>query len=272
MSPWILTTIQVNGQSIAVYDTQTGDKGTVLLSHSILSSSMMWEEQARLLHSLGYRVLGMDTRGHGASGPTELGFTLDDLAQDCIGVLDVFDVKTAHFVGLSLGGMVGLGLGINHTSRFESFVICDTRADMPTEMAESWNPRIELALEKGCVAMAQATVERWFGLPYASDSLHAEVISRFKDQIAKTSVNGFVGCARAIQQLAYLPEVSRISPRTLFIAGENDGPFPKALAELATKLPSATYRSVSDAGHLPNIQNPEGFNEILTLHFYRKEQ
>jgi 3-oxoadipate enol-lactonase len=259
--------LQVNEQSIAVYDTETGGRGTVLLSHSILSSSMMWEEQATLLSSLGYRVLGMDTRGHGSSGLTGLGFTLNDLAQDCVGVLDTLAIPKAHFVGLSLGGMIGLGLGIHHASRFESLVICDTRADMPQEMADSWNPRIQLALDKGCAAMAQATVERWFGEGYANDSANVAVMSRFKDQIGKTTVNGFVGCAQAIQKLAYLPLVNKITPRTLFISGENDGPFPKALLELAPLLPSARYAGVPNAGHLPNIQNPKEFNALLTHHF-----
>ncbi len=260
-------TLQVNGQSIAVYDTEMGDRGTVLLSHSILSSSMMWEEQASLLVSLGYRVLGMDTRGHGASGPTELGFTLDDLAEDCVAVLDEFDIPKAHFIGLSLGGMIGLGLGIHHASRFESLVICDTRADMPQEMADSWNPRIHLALDKGCAAMAQATVERWFGEGYANDDANSAIMASFRDQIGKTTVNGFVGCAQAIQKLAYLPLVNKITPRTFLIAGENDGPFPKALSELAPLLPSARYSSVPNAGHLPNIQSPKEFNALLSEHF-----
>ncbi|MFM1879935.1 MAG: 3-oxoadipate enol-lactonase 2, partial [Pseudomonadota bacterium] len=207
---WTKKTITTNKQEICVYDSETGSRGVVLLSHSILSAAAMWEAQAALLHQGGYRVLAMDTRGHGASGPTELGFSLNDLGNDCIGVLDSLGVARAHFMGLSLGGMIGIGLGIHHTARFESLVICDTRADMPQEMAESWNPRIELALSQGCAAMADATVERWFGADYAKDPANSAVMKAFKDQIGATSVNGFVGCARAIQKLDYAPKVSSI--------------------------------------------------------------
>ena len=109
---WTKKTITTNGQQICVYDSETGSRGVVLLSHSILSAAAMWEAQAALLHQGGYRVLAMDTRGHGASGPTELGFSLDDLGRDCIGVLDALGQSRAHFMGLSLGGMIGIGLGI----------------------------------------------------------------------------------------------------------------------------------------------------------------
>jgi pimeloyl-ACP methyl ester carboxylesterase len=61
--------------------------------------------------------------------------------------------------------------------------------------------------------------------------------------------------------------VNKITPRTLFISGENDGPFPKALSELASLLPSARYAAVPKAGHLPNIQNPKEFNALITHHF-----
>jgi 3-oxoadipate enol-lactonase len=264
---WTKKTITTNGQQICVYDSETGSRGVVLLSHSILSAAAMWEAQAALLHQGGYRVLAMDTRGHGASGPTELGFSLDDLGRDCIGVLDALGRSRAHFMGLSLGGMIGIGLGIHQTARFESLVICDTRADMPKEMADSWNPRIELALSQGCAAMADATVERWFGADYAKDPANSALMQEFKSQIGATSANGFVGCARAIQKLDYAPQVEAITVRTTFVSGENDGPFPKALTELAQRLPQARYRSVSKAGHLPNVQNPAEFNQILIDHF-----
>jgi 3-oxoadipate enol-lactonase len=264
---WTKKMVTANGQQLCVYDSETGSRGVILLSHSILSASKMWESQAALLHQGGYRILAMDTRGHGASGPTELGFSLNDLGNDCIGVLDALGHKRAHFIGLSLGGMIGIGLGIHHTARFESLVICDTRADMPQEMAESWNSRIALAQAQGCAAMADATVERWFGVDYAKDPANAAVMQEFKVQIGATSVNGFVGCAQAIQRLDYVPKVSAITMKTSLVSGENDGPFPKALSELAGQLPQAQYRSVSKAGHLPNIQNPAEFNQILRDHF-----
>ncbi len=264
---WKKKTIAAKGQQICVYDSETGSRGVVLLSHSILSAAHMWEVQASLLHKGGFRVLAMDTRGHGDSGATDLGFSLDDLGQDCIGVLDALGTDRAHFMGLSLGGMIGIGLGIHHAARFESFVICDTRADMPQEMADSWNPRIELALSKGCAAMADATVERWFGAEYVNDPANSAVMQTFRSQIGATSVNGFVGCAQAIQKLNYAPKVSGIAARTTFVSGENDGPFPKALSALASQLPYAQYCGVSKAGHLPNIQNPEEFNQIITRHF-----
>lgn len=100
--------------SIAI--TEQGDPAApaVLLSHSILASSMMWDEQLAMLAKAGWRAIAIDTRGHGQSSSTIPPYTMDELGLDIISILDALSIKQAHFVGLSLGGMIGFGLGIHH--------------------------------------------------------------------------------------------------------------------------------------------------------------
>jgi 3-oxoadipate enol-lactonase len=253
--------------SIAIYTGGNAKGAPVLLSHSILASSAMWRVQAELLIERGYRVICMDTRGHGASDGPPPPYTMADLVADHLGVLDAMDIERAHFVGLSLGGMSGFGLGIAHGDRLLSLVLCDARADAPEAVAAPWNDRIVAALEHGCSALAVSTCERWFGKAFMSTQ--SAITHRFERTIAATSVDGFVGCARAIQGLDYLRDVRRITTPTTLVVGQNDGPLPAAMHDLQQLIPGSVLEVIPAAGHLPNIDQPAAFNAALLRHFER---
>jgi 3-oxoadipate enol-lactonase len=267
MNPEDIHTLHVHGPAGEISVTAQGPvNGTaVLMTHSILSASFMWDEQAALLAEQGYLVLRADTRGHGASdapaGPT----TMDDLVADSIAVLDALDIHKAHFVGLSLGGMSGFGLGIHHPQRLLSLVLCDARADMPPAAGAVWPERIATAQAQGCAGLAVATVERWFGRAFLD--AHPAIEARFVDAVGRTSVAGFVGCAQALMGLDYLPRVGDIKTRTTLIVGANDGPLPQAMQALQGLVPGAALEVIAGAGHLPNIDQPAAFNAALLRHF-----
>jgi len=240
----------------------------VVMAHSILSSSMMWEAQAALLAERGFYVVRADTRGHGASAAPAGPYTLDDLAADTVTVLDALHIAKAHYIGLSLGGMSGFGLGIHHADRLLSLVLCDCRADAPPAFVAPWDERVATVQQHGsCAPLAQSTIERWFGVPFLER--HPAVADRFRSTAAATSVEGFSGCARAIQKLDYLADVPRITVPTTLIVGANDGPLPGALRDIQVLLPGAALAVIADAGHLPNIDQPEAFNTALLRQFDR---
>jgi 3-oxoadipate enol-lactonase len=239
----------------------------VFMNHSILSSSMMWDEQAELLAAAGWRVVRADTRGHGGSQASAPPYTLDDLAADMVAVLDGLQIARAHYVGLSLGGMIGFGLGIRHADRWQSLCLCDTRADAPALFAAPWDERIAVAQQQGCGALADATTERWFGKPFLE--AHPAIAKRFREQVAATSLDGFIGCARAIQKLDYLSDVGRINAPTTLIVGANDGPLPQAMRDIQASIAGSALELIPGAGHLPNIDQPEAFNAALLRHLSR---
>jgi 3-oxoadipate enol-lactonase len=236
----------------------------VLMNHSILASSQMWEEQAALLAERGWQVLCLDTRGHGQSEAPQPPYTVADLADDNIAVLDGLGIAKAHFVGLSLGAMTGFGIGIDHADRILSLCLCDGRADTPPAMRGMWEERIVLARAQGCAPLAAGTLERWFSPQFMQQ--HPERVAPLQAAIEKTSANGFVGAAQAIQALDELGRVSRIKLPTTFIVGANDGPLPQAMRELQALVPGAKLEVIADAGHLPNIDQPEAYNAALLRH------
>ena len=246
--------------------TEQGDQTApaVILSHSILASKMMWDEQLAVLATAGWRAIAIDTRGHGESSATTPPYTLDELGLDVITVMDQLGLQKAHFVGLSLGGMIGFGVGIHHATRLASLCICDARADAPTPFCNQWNERMEIAKREGCQALALPTTERWFGKAFLET--HPTVAARFQKTISETSLNGYLGCAQAIQQLPYLEQLNKIAVRTTLIVGSNDAPLPETMKDIQGRIPGASLEVIPNAGHLPNIDQASAFNAALLRH------
>lgn len=246
-----------------------GDAGApaVLMTHSILSAPMMWEAQAALLAKRGLRVIRAATRGHGGSSPGTAPCSMDDLGADALAVLDALNIERAHYIGLSLGGMSGFGLGIHHADRLLSLVLCACRADAPPPVAAPWDERIAIARAQGCVALADSTLERWFGAPFLQ--AHADTAARFRQAAANVDAEGFAACAVAIKGLDYIADVGRITTPTTFIVGSKDGVLPQAMAELQPRIAGCVLELIDDAGHLPNIDQPVAFDAALARHFDR---
>lgn len=249
---------------LAVQVQGDADAPVVFMTHSILSASMMWDEQAALLAENGWRVVRADTRGHGASDAPPAPYSMADLVADSVAVLDALGIAQAHYVGLSLGAMSGFGLGIHHADRLRSLCLCDARADMPPAAAAVWPERIAIAQQQGCAGLAASTTERWFGKAFLD--AHPGTAQRFNVTASATSAAGFEGCARAIMGLGYLDRVAGITTPTTMIVGANDGALPAAMQHLQGLIAGSALEVIADAGHLPNIDQPAAFNAALLRH------
>lgn len=261
--------VQAHNGEVAVRLQGDPKHPAIVMTHSILSSAGMWNEQAALLADRGWYVVRVDATGHGDSpAPTTDPVTMDSLAADTVAVLDALGIQQAHYVGLSLGGMSGFGLGIRHGARLLSLMLCDARADAPPAVAAPWDERIALAEQHGtCAPLAAPTVERWFGQAFVA--ANPAIAERFQGIAAATTVKGFVGCARAIQGLDYLAGAAGITVPLTMLVGSNDGVLPEAMRALHQHIPDSTLDVVPGAGHLPNVDQPAAFNTALLRHFER---
>src|SRR4029077_18094300 len=125
-----------------------GDGPVVTFSHSLACNLSMWDEQVRTLRSR-YRVLRYDTRGHGQTGEPAAAYTLDQLAEDLKDRLDGLRTAATHFVGLSMGGMIGQVFALKHPAMVQSLVLCDTTSRYPPGAAAVWEERIQTGSGKG---------------------------------------------------------------------------------------------------------------------------
>src|ERR1700756_3678622 len=138
------------------------DAPVLLLSHSLGTDFAMWDAQLPLL-TKSFRVLRYDTRGHGRSEVSRGPYDFDKLGRDVLGLADELSIAKFSFCGLSLGGAVGIWLGINASYRLQKLILCSTAAKLGT--ADGWNSRIETVRKSGTKSIAAATMERWFTAP-----------------------------------------------------------------------------------------------------------
>jgi 3-oxoadipate enol-lactonase len=255
--------VSVSGVDIATYVDGEQDRPWIILSNSLAANSSSWDRQLSLL-TQNFRVLRYDTRGHGRSSAPEGPYTFGHLTGDVLGLMDHYRIEKATFLGLSMGGMTGLGLAIDHPSRLTQLICCDARSDAPPPFVDNWTARIASVESAGNMEpVAAFNKERWFTPAFIAS--HSPAIDKTMRMILATSTRGYIGCARALQKLDYKRHLSRIKCPTLFICGGQDAASPPAAMQEMTGLVSGAALKLVDPGaHLCNIENPEGFNAVVT--------
>jgi 3-oxoadipate enol-lactonase len=241
----------------------SGKKGApvVILSHSLSSSLVMWNPQMDALNPY-FQVLRFDTRGHGNSDAPSGAYTLDLLEEDVIKLMDVLGIDRAHFVGLSMGGMIGQGLALKHPHRLKSLVLCDTTAVFPPESQPIWDERVDKAHKKGMEALFEETMERWFTPTFLKQN--SPMVKLIREQILATPVAGYIGCAEALRRLDYLDRLREIKMPTLIMVGEDDPGTPVSASEAMHKLIlNSKLVILPSARHLSNVEQTEAFNAPL---------
>jgi len=230
----------------------------LLLSNSLGTSLEMWEPQMAALAGR-FRVIRYDSRGHGRSTVTPGPYTIEQVANDALGLLDKLGVPRAHFCGLSMGGMVGMWLGIHAPQRIDRLVLANTAAKIGT--TEMWNARIDAVRKGGMASIASAVLARWF----SSQLLEAPtpIISQMRATLEGVSTEGYTASCAAVRDMDQRHQVSRIRAPTLVIAGTEDHATPAEDGRfVAERVPNAHYVELP-AAHLSNVQAASAFTQAL---------
>lgn len=241
----------------------TADGDVVCFTHSLASDSGMWAEQVPALLAAGYRVLRIDMRGHGGSDQVDGEYTMEQLGDDVAAVLDFLAIPKVHFVGLSIGGMIGQAFAIKHADRLLSSLLCDTLPATPANAAASWEPRIKAVRAANSVAsLADPTMERWFTPAFRPGNEGRW--KQIRETVAGTPASGYLGCAAAILNFDFTGQLPSVHVPTLVVCGSDDeGTPPQANKQIAELVPGARYQEIADARHFPNVEHPDVFNTIM---------
>jgi 3-oxoadipate enol-lactonase len=247
----------------------TGKNGApvVMLSHSLGASLSMWESQRTVLEP-HFQVLAYDLRGHGISDAPNGAYSLDQLAEDALGLLEALQIGRVHFVGLSIGGMIGQALALNHADRLLSLALCSTSAQLPPPARPIVQERIETARNQGLAALVDGTLERWFTPGYGQKN--PQKVGLVRKQFLATPVDGYIGCSEAIRHLDFLDRLSAITLPTLIMVGAEDVGTPVAASEaIHQRIQGSKLVILPAASHLGNIEQADLFNRHL-LEFLQK--
>jgi len=153
----------------------------------------MWDPQVPEARKK-LRVLRYDSRGHGQSSVAPGPYSIrGSFGGDVIALLDALGLDHVHFCGLSMGGMIGMWLGINSPERLKRLVLCNTGARIGTP--ETWNARIEAVRKNGMKPVASAVVERWFSPAFRQKA--PATIANTQKMLEETNPDGYVACCAA---------------------------------------------------------------------------
>jgi 3-oxoadipate enol-lactonase len=251
---------QANG--IGIHYSVEGRGPWVVLSHSLACNLSMWDEQAA--HLAGhFRVLRFDTRGHGGSDAPAGPYTLDLLADDLHGLFAELGIERPHFVGLSMGGMIGMRFALSHPGRLRSLVLCDTTSRIPPEAAPVWRERIRTAGEQGMAPLVEPTLQRWFTEPFYKSE--KAMMARVGGMIRATPVAGYIGCCEAISRLDLTGQLGAIAAPVRIIVGEHDVGTPVAMSRtIQEAIGGSDLVVLPSASHLSNLEQPALFNKALS--------
>jgi 3-oxoadipate enol-lactonase len=239
------------------------DAPVLVLSNSLGSDLSMWDPQVGPLADQ-LRVIRYDTRGHGRSPVPDGPWTLDDLVDDVVALLDRLSVEHAHFAGLSLGGMTGMRLAAREPHRVDRLaVLC---AGAVTAPDSGWAERAATVRTEGTGAVAETVVARWF-----TDEFHAahpSQVAAFEQMVAATPPEGYASCCEVIAELDLSSDLARILAPTLAVAGAADPAAPPARLEaIVSAVPDARLVVVPGAAHLANAEQPATVTAALVEHF-----
>jgi len=221
----------------------------------------MWDAQMLVLEP-AYQVVRLDMRGHGQSDVPPGPYTLDELADDVIAVMDSQNIDKAHWVGLSVGGMIGQSLLLRYPHRFISATLADSASSQPEAAGPIWDARIKAVEANGLSSIVDATMERWF--TPAGNNSGSSAVAAVKAQLASTSSKGYVACCHAIMKLNYIDQLEKINVPVSLIVGAEDPATPVSASEaMHIRLPNSQLTILENASHISNVEQTDAFNDVL---------
>jgi 3-oxoadipate enol-lactonase len=250
--------------AVEVAYTEDGPAGApvVVLSNSLGATRAMWDPQVPALAER-FRVITYDTRGHGDS-PAPVGpYTLDDLVDDVVALLDRVGARRAHVVGLSLGGMTAMRLAAREPERVGRLaVLCSSAKADP----QGFRDRAVAARASGTAGFAPTVVSRWLTPGYAE--AHPALVARLEAMIAGADDEGYAACCEVVADMDLRADLARITAPTLVVSGADDPALPPEHQRLiASGIGGSEFLSLSPAAHLANLERRLEVTGALLAHF-----
>jgi 3-oxoadipate enol-lactonase len=238
-----------------------GDAPVVVLSNSLGATREMWDPQVPPLAER-YRVVTYDTRGHGESPAPAGPYSLDDLVDDLVALLDEVGAPRAHVIGLSLGGMTAMRLAAREPDRVDRLVVLCTSAKTDPQ---GFLDRAVAVRSGGTAPIAPAVASRWLTPPFAAE--HPDLVARLEAMIAGADDDGYAACCEVVAGMDLREDLGRITAPTLVVAGADDLALPPEHQRfIADGIAGAELLTVGPAAHLANLERTLAVTGALLAH------
>lgn len=230
----------------------------LVFSNSLGTNYGMWQQQFNYFKQRFY-VICYDTRGHGSSSTPSGPYTLQQLGEDAIRLLDHLKIEKASFCGISMGGITGQWLAIHYPERFSHVVIANTAAKIGQEQA--WLDRAQLVRKQGLGPIATTAASRWFTDPFIQS--HPAIVNNLCNDLSAGSADGYANCCEALAKADVRNQLKDIHLPVLIIAGTQDPVTTVADGQfMQQQIADAQLVQIS-ASHISNIEQAEAFNQAV---------
>lgn len=238
----------------------------VVLIHGFTNAGMAWMQQIAALTFAGYHAIVPDLYGHGLSGPATEVTTVDDLARDVIALLDHLGIERASVCGLSLGGMIGLQLALDHPQRVDRLIVANSQASfaMPElgPIVDGW--LATFAQPAGPLKRFQATWPSMLNAAFRDSAAGRAAYSSWCRLAQRASGASLSQVARGMRRFEVRDRLAQITQPTLVIAGGEDKLFALSnVRAIADAIPDARFELIADAAHISSLDSPASFNRLL---------
>jgi 3-oxoadipate enol-lactonase len=226
------------------------DAPLVVFANSLGTDLRIWNGVLDLLGD-GIQSICYDKRGHGLSDAPPAPYTLNDHIIDLAGLLDHLKVQKVIVCGISVGGMIALGLAAQRPDLIRGLILCDTAHRIGSDAL--WNQRIEQIRQHGIDSMAEAIIERWFSRSFRRKEPQA--VAGWRNMLVRIPVEGYVGTCAAIRDADLTAVIQRLKLPVRCLCGSEDGATPPELVQsMSALIQGARFQLVEGAGHLPCIE------------------
>ena len=234
----------------------------LLLGASLGTTLHVWDAVLPRL-ARAHRVIRFDHPGHGGSPVRPGRCTLADLGADVVALLDHLEIERASYIGLSLGGMVGMWLAAEAPSRVDRLALVCTSAFLPP--ADAWRARAATVRARGMSAVTGAVMARWFTPAFAARQ--PAIVSEMADAFERVDPEGYASCCEAIASWDLRARLSDIRAPTLIVAGGADvATDPSHAYALGAGIPGARVAVIERAAHIAVVEQPEEVADLLLGH------
>ena len=235
---------------------QTGpvDSPVLILGNSLGSNLHMWDKVLPFFEN-SFRVLRYDMRGHGKSSVPPPPYSIEQLGNDLLMLMDHLSIGRAHLCGLSLGGLVSMWLGIHAPERFHRMIFANTAARLGTR--DGWEQRMAMVQSSGMDGLASQTLERWITPAYREQ--HPAEMETIRQMVAATNPTGYCGCCAALRDTDLRDEIATIEAPCLVISGTHDPVTPPADGRaIHSVVRNSSYLEL-DSAHLSAWEKADEF-------------
>ena len=256
--------IQIPGANLYYEEQGTGPE-TIVFAHGLLWSGQMFAPQVAAFRDR-YRCVTFDFRGQGRSEVTPGGYDMDTLTADAVALILALGCAPCHFLGLSMGGFIGMRLAIRHPELLRSLMLLETSADPePQENLGRYRRLSFVARWLGFRLVAKPVFGIMFGRKFLEDPARAELREEYRRHLF---ANDRIGITRAVQGVIDRQgvdgELDSIRVPTLILVGDQDVATVPAKAErIHARIDGSTLRVIPGAGHSATIEEPEAINRAL---------